>query len=86
MHCENPHHKQHLKAFLTQYPTANKNAECAIIKVNPDDWAIDLEHPEKNTVKCCQMCSIQEDIKRVTSQGWTGQPASYNPYEWKVSY
>ena len=67
VHCDNPQHKQHLKAFLTQYLTVNKNA---IIKVNPDDWAIDLENPKKNTVQYCQMCGIQEDIKRVTSPGW----------------
>jgi hypothetical protein len=57
MHCENPQHKQHLKRFLKKYPTADKNGEFPIITVNPEDWAIDLEHPEKNTVKCCQMCS-----------------------------
>ena len=76
MHCENPRYKQHLRRFLTNYPTADKNGEFAIITVNSADWVIDLEHPEKNTVKCCQMCSIQEDIKRVTSPGWTGQPAN----------
>jgi hypothetical protein len=84
--CENPRHKQHLQRFLKKYPTANKNGEFAIITVNPEDWAVDLEDPKKNTVQCCQMCSIQEDIKRVTSPGWTGQPASYNPSEWKVRY
>ena len=67
--CENTRHKQHLKRFLKKYPTADKKGEFAIITVNSEDWAIDLEHPEKNTVKCCQMCSIQEDIKRVTSPG-----------------
>jgi hypothetical protein len=61
--CENPRHKQHLKAFLKEYPTADKEGEFAIITVNPEDFAVDLEHPEKNTVKCCQMCSIREDIK-----------------------
>ena len=67
LNCENPRHKQHLQRFLKKYPTADKNGEFAIIKINPEDWAVDLERPEKNTVKCCQMCSIQEDIKRVTS-------------------
>ena len=76
VHCDNPQHKQHLKAFLTQYLTVNKNAEFVIIKVNPDDWAIDLENPKKNTVQYCQMCSLQEDIKRVTSPGWNDQPIS----------
>ena len=84
--CENPRHKQHLQRFLKKYSTADKNGEFAIITVNSEDWAIDLEHPEKNTAKCCQMCSIQEDIKRVTSPEWKDQPASYNPYEWKTKY
>ena len=84
--CENPYHKQHLKRFLKKYPTADKKGEFAIITVNPEDWAVDLEDPKKNTVRCCQMCSIQEDIQRVSSPGWTGQPASYNPFEWKVRY
>ena len=35
--------------------------------VNSEDWAIDLENPKKNTVQCCQMCSIQEDIKKVSN-------------------
>jgi hypothetical protein len=33
----------------------------------------------EDTVQCCQMCSIQEDINRVTIPGWAGQPASYKP-------
>ena len=84
--CENPRHKQHLKRFLKKYPTTDNIGEFPIITVNPEDWAIDLEDARKNTVQCCRMCSIQEDIKRVTSPGWKDQPASYNPYEWKVSY
>jgi hypothetical protein len=79
-------HKQHLKRFLKKYPMADKNGELPIITVNPEDWAIDLDHPERDTVQCCQMCSIQEDINQVTIPGWAGQPASYNPYEWKVRY
>jgi hypothetical protein len=67
--CKNPRHKLYLQKFLKKYPTADKNGEFPITAVNPEDRAIDLEHPEKNTVKCCQLCSIQEDIKRVTSPG-----------------
>jgi hypothetical protein len=74
MLCENPNHKQHLKVFLKKYPTANRNAKFAIITVNPEDWAIDLEHPEKNTIKCCQMCSIQESIKQASSPDRIDQP------------
>jgi hypothetical protein len=72
MHCENPRHKQHLQRFQDKYSTAGKNGEFPIITVNPEDWAIDLEDPNMNTVQCCQMCSIQEDIKRVTSPGVEG--------------
>lgn len=74
--CENPRHKQHLKAFLMKYPTTDKNGEFAIIAVNPNDWwGADLEHPENNTAQCCQMCSIQEGIKQASSPDWDGQPA-----------
>ncbi len=88
MHCKNPRHKQHLKAFLKKYPTASKDAKFAIITVNPDDWGIDLEHPEKNTAKCCQMCSIAEDIKQTSSPDWDGQPAPADvcACQWKVRY
>ena len=76
MQCENPRHKQHLKALLKKYPTAGKNGEFAIIAVNPKDWwGADLYHPENNTAKCCQMCSIQEGIKQASNPDWTGQPA-----------
>ena len=67
VHCENPCHKQHLQRFLRKYPTADKKGEFAIITVNSEDWAIDLENPKKNTVQCCQICSIQEDIKKVSN-------------------
>lgn len=65
---------------------ADKNGEFAIITVNAEDWAVDLEHPEKNTARCCQLCCVLEDTIRVSSPGWNDQPASYNPFEWKVSY
>gem|GEM_PF-3962925 len=86
MQCENPRLKQHLKAFLKKYPTVSKDVEFTIIDVNPQDWIADIKHEETNTAKSCQMCSIQEDIKRVNSSGWTGQPDGYNPFEWKVRY
>ena len=80
--CENPSHKEYLKAFLKKFPSASPDAKSAIIDVNPNDWwAVDLKHPENNTAKCCQMCSITEGIKRITSPGWKGQPAPYDrPY------
>ena len=54
-HCEHLNHEQYVEAFLKKYPTAKRGAKYAIITVNPEDWAIDLENPKKNTVKCCQL-------------------------------
>jgi hypothetical protein len=87
--CENPRHKQHPKAFLKEYPTASKDTKFAIIAVNPKDWwAVDFEHPEINTAKCCQMCCIAEDIKQVSSPDWDGQPAPGDQCscQWKTRY
>jgi hypothetical protein len=76
------------KKLLTQNPTAHRNGRFAILTVNPEDWGIDLEHPEKNTIKCCQMCSIQEDIKQASSPDWDGQPALADrcSCQWKIRY
>ena len=88
MRCENPRHKQHLKAFLKKYPMANKNTTYPIIDGSPENWIADLEHEENNTVKRCLMCSIQEDIKRISSPDWDGQPAPAErcSCQWKVKY
>ena len=86
MPCQSSRHKEHVKNFVKKYPTAKGKVPDTMITVNPEDWVIDLEDPKKNTVQCCQMCSIQEDIKRVTSLEWKDQPANYNPYEWKMRY
>jgi hypothetical protein len=89
MQCENPRHKQHLEAFLKKYPTADKNANFAIIAVNPKEWwNADLSHPENNTAQCCQMCSIQEGINQTGSPDWTSQPApaDHCSCQWKVRY
>lgn len=88
MKCENPRHKQHLKTFLRKHPTASRNATYAIIDVNPEDWDVDLEHPEKNTINYCQMCSIQEDIKHTHSPDWDDQsvPGDRCACQWKIRY
>jgi hypothetical protein len=66
-HCEHPNHEAYFEAFLTKYPTASKHEGYgAIIDVDPEEWAADLENPKKNTAKCCQMCSISEGIKRAS--------------------
>jgi hypothetical protein len=84
--CENPRHKQHIKAFQTKHPSASKNTTYMIIDINPEDCSADLEYPDgirQGTVRCVV---YKEDTKRVTSLGWNGHPASYNPFEWKVKY
>jgi sarcosine oxidase gamma subunit len=60
LHCEHPNHVNYLKAFLKKYHTANKDAHFSVNMVDPEEWYISDE--EKNTTKCCQMCSISEDI------------------------
>jgi hypothetical protein len=85
--CQNPRHRQHLKAFLKKYPTASKEAEFTIIDVDPQTWISDLEHEERNTAKSCQMCSIQKDTKRISRPDWNGQSAPAGcSCQWKVRY
>jgi len=63
-HCEHPNHEQYSEAFSAKYPTASKHwGYWAIINADPKVWAKDLEYPQKNTAKCCQVCSISEDIR-----------------------
>jgi hypothetical protein len=54
-----------LKAILNKYPTANKDAGISINLVNLEEWWIS-DNLTENTVKCCQMCSISEDIARAS--------------------
>lgn len=88
MQCENPRHKEHLKRFLKKYPTASKDATYAIIDVDPNfHWVANLEHEERSTAKSCQVCSIHEDIERISSPGWDGQPAPADcSCQWKIRY
>ena len=65
--CEHPQHKEYLEVFLKKYPTAKRDAHCAIITVYPEHWWIS-DDQKKNTAKCCQLCSISEDIKRTSSR------------------
>jgi hypothetical protein len=54
-HCENPRHKQHLKAFQTKHPSASKNATYMIIHTNPEDCSADLEYQDgmrQGTIRC----------------------------------
>jgi hypothetical protein len=63
--CEHPKHSEYLKAFLKRYPTSNKDAHFSINLVDPEEWYIS-DDSKKNTTKCCQMCSISEDIVRAS--------------------
>jgi hypothetical protein len=56
-----------VRNFIRKYLGAD--GKFSVITVNPGDWLIDLEHPKRNTVRCCQLCCVQEDIKRVSSPG-----------------
>jgi hypothetical protein len=44
-----------------------------IVDVEPGEWLFNLEHPEKNTAQCCQLCCALEDIIRVSSLDWKDQ-------------
>jgi hypothetical protein len=65
--CKHPNHKEYIEAFLRKYPTAKRAARYAIIKVDSEHWYIS-DDQKKNTVKCCQLCSISEDISRACSR------------------
>ena len=62
-YCEHPKHEEYLEAFLKKYPTAKKDTHFAINMVDPEEWLIS-DNTKQNTVRCCQMCSISEDIAR----------------------
>jgi hypothetical protein len=64
-HCRHPKHEGYLSVFLKKYPTANKDAHFATNLVDPEEWYIS-DDSKKNTTKCCQMCSISEDIARAS--------------------
>jgi hypothetical protein len=60
---QHPKHNEYLKAFLKKYPTANKDTQFSVNLVDPKEWYIS-DDSKKNTTRCCQMCSISEDIAR----------------------
>ncbi|MGB7662280.1 MAG: hypothetical protein WBL67_06050 [Nitrososphaeraceae archaeon] len=83
MNCENPNHKQHGKNFVKKYPTAKGNVLDTIIMVNPRFWDIS-DNPKENTTRCCQVCSIQDDIKRATNR--KNEPARPCSCRWENVY
>jgi hypothetical protein len=63
-HCKHPNHDEYIEAFLRKYPTAK--GIVPIIIVDPEHWYIS-DDQKKNTVKCCYVCCISEDIKKARS-------------------
>ena len=77
MPCENPKHKEHIKNFVKKYPSAKGRVSDTIIIVDPKFWYIS-DNPKDNTVPCCQVCSISEDIIRASSPDRRKEPNRYN--------
>lgn len=65
-HCVHPNLEDYMGAFLENSLLAKRDAHYVIITVDQEEWAISLENPDKNTVKCCQVCSINEGMRRAS--------------------
>ena len=79
------HKQQHLQAILKKYPTASPDAGFTIIDVEPQTWISDLEHEDRNIAELSSV--FQEDIIKVSSPDWDGQPAPAGySCQWKVRY
>lgn len=61
--CQHPKHEVYLAAFLKKYPTANKDARFATNMADPEEWNV-YDDQSKNTLGCCIICTITEDIMR----------------------
>lgn len=55
-----------MEAFLEKFLLAKRDAGYLIMTVDQEEWAISLELPDKNTVRCCQVCSISEGMRRAS--------------------
>jgi hypothetical protein len=56
-----------------------------MMDVNSKNWIADLEHEDRNTAKSCQMCSIQENIKR-RSQELESMSSIKEMWMWDLFY
>lgn len=65
VHCENPHHKQHVENSFRKFPTADREETFAIIKIDLKYWYISYDL-KLSTTSCCQVCNISKDILRGT--------------------
>ena len=50
MSCECPRHNEHVKNFIRKYPGAD--GKFGIVSVEPEEWLVNLEHPEKLLSYC----------------------------------
>ena len=73
MSCENPRHKEHVKNFVKGFPTAKGRVPDTIIMVDPNNWYIS-DIPNFNTVPCCQICPISEDLIRASNHERRKEP------------
>jgi hypothetical protein len=82
--CKNPNHKVYVANFVKKYPSIKVRVPKTIVLVAPQDWAVDLEHPSKNTTECCQICIVAESIAR--DEKWIGVtgPGQSCTCQWKV--
>ncbi|MGH9927387.1 MAG: hypothetical protein ACRD5B_18625 [Nitrososphaeraceae archaeon] len=71
--CKNPRHKEHVKNFVRKYPIAKGRVPDTIITVDSKYWYIS-DNPQDNTIPCCQVCSISEDIIRANSPDRKKEP------------
>ncbi|MGB7635172.1 MAG: hypothetical protein WBL68_15735 [Nitrososphaeraceae archaeon] len=84
--CRNPNHKRHVTDFVKKYPSAKGRVPKTIILVDPNDWAIALEDPSKNTTEYCQVCSIAENIAQARKGIGTTGLGQVCSCQWKIRY
>lgn len=63
-----------MKNFVRKYRSAKGRVPDTIIIVDPNYWYIS-DNLKDNTIPCCQVCSISEDIIRASSRN--NEPDGY---------
>ena len=63
-HCEHPNH-ENSDGLSKEVPDCKQGCSISINLVNLEEWWIS-DNLTENTVKCCKMCSISEDIARAS--------------------
>jgi hypothetical protein len=67
-------------------PSAKGRVPKTIMMVDPNDWAVALEDPSKNTTECCQVCSIAEGIAQAENGIGTTGLGQVCSCQWKIRY